>query len=263
METREEIMRKVLAYLQCTDYNQSNPEVMKCTWDIITKEISNKNPYADIKVFYNKKIENISLEIKDLIDDSTDPLKMALKVAIGGNLIDLASSHDFDENSVKEFLLNLGSMELGKDESNELIKSLSNASTLLYLGDNCGEIVLDKLFIKYIKEFFPSLQVVYGVRGKPIINDVTLDDAEMINMNEVASVVSNGDGSLGTVIEKVTDEFKKYLYNSDVIIAKGQGNFESLSEFERDNLYFMFMAKCDVVAKAIGVKKMEIVCAKR
>lgn len=261
-DTREKIMRDVLGYLQTTDYQQSNPEVIKGTWDILTNAICDRNPYRDIKSFYNLQVNSIRKEIEEMIENSEDKLHTALKVAIAGNLIDFASSHEFDERILKECILKMDTESLGRDDSNELIESVSNAKMLLYLGDNCGEIFLDKIFIRYLKEVNPEIRIIFGVRGEPIINDVTIEDAEMVKMREVAEVISNGDGSLGTVIDKVSDDFREIFNQADVVIAKGQGNFESLSDIKKENLYFLFMAKCDVVAKAIGVKKQQIVCAK-
>lgn len=261
-DTREKIMRRVLGYLKDVDYEQTNPEVMKGTWDIITREIGDNNPYRNLKAFYNQHVESISDKIIGIIEKSDKKVHTALKVAIAGNLIDFASGHQFDEKMLVEDIENIKSRKFGKDDSNELIKRVLASKSMLYLGDNCGEIVLDKIFISYLKDINPNLKVIYGVRGKSIINDVTDEDARMVRISEVARVISNGDGSLGTVLKNTTSEFQDEFWHADIVIAKGQGNFESLSDEGKDNLFFLFMAKCEVVAKIIGVKKGQIVCAK-
>ncbi len=261
-ERKEKMMRDVLKYLQTTDYNRTNPEVIQGTWEILTTAISDKNPYKNIKKYYNKLVNEMTEEIKEIIDNSGNKIHTSLKLAIAGNLIDFASSHQFNEIMLRENLLKVDKENLGKDNSKELIQSLLKAKTLLYLGDNCGEIVLDKIFISYLKEVNPDLRVYFGVRGRPIINDVTIEDAEMIKMEEVAEVISNGNGALGTILDKANDKFLEIFNQADVIIAKGQGNFESLSVVKEKNIYYLFMAKCDVVAREIEVKKGEIVCAK-
>lgn len=259
---REEIIRNVLGYLHTTNYGQSNSEVIKGTWDIVTNAIGDKNPYQAIKFHYNLQVNNMIKEIDEMIKNSENQLNTALKAAIAGNLIDFAGNFEFDEKILKECILKIDKEDLGRDESKELIDAVLDAKSLLYLGDNCGEIVLDKIFISYLKRANPELKVFFGVRGRPIINDVTVEDAEMVGMQEVAEVISNGDGSLGTVMDKVSDSFLEIFNQADVVIAKGQGNYESLSEVNKENLFFLLMAKCNLVAKDLKVKKQQIVCVK-
>lgn len=257
---KEEMMREVLQYLSKADYSKCNPEIIAGTWDIILRYIENVNPYANIKEYYNMEVLKMTEEIEDLIENSHNKFNTALKIAIAGNLIDFSASHKFDLEMLKEKILNIEKVNLAIDHSNELYKRLKTAKSVMYLGDNCGEICLDKLFIKYIRTEFPNIKVYFGVRGKAIINDVTIDDAQMVGMQEVAEVIENGDGSLGTVIERVSSEFKERFYNVDVIIAKGQGNYESLSEIDKNNIFHLFMAKCEPVSNCLGVKEMAILC---
>ncbi|MBP2630012.1 MAG: hypothetical protein H6Q70_640 [Firmicutes bacterium] len=258
--SREIIMRDVLGYLHETNYRRSNPEVIKGTWDIITKHIKNINPYREIKNYYNREIINIADKIRNIINDSDDKFMVALKIAITANLIDFAASHTFDEKILFEKINSINEQIMPIDDSEKLFESLKTAKTLLYLGDNCGEIVLDKIFIEYIHKVFPNIKVYFGVRGEPIVNDVTIEDADMVKMEEVAEVITNGDGSLGTVIEKTSLAFKDVFYKADVIIAKGQGNYESLSEINRSHIFFLFMAKCNAVASSLNVANLSIVC---
>lgn len=258
---KEIIMRNVLGYLHSTDYKRSNPEVIRGTWDIITNHIKDKNPYREIKCHYNTELSKISEKMRDLVDHSNDKFDTALKISITANLIDFAANHTFDETMLLRKITTVNKQQLAIDDSKELYEKLKAADSLLYLGDNCGEIVLDKIFIKYIKEFFPNIKVYFGVRGEPIVNDVTIDDANMVHMQEVAEVISNGDSSLGTVIGRTSTAFKDVFYQTDVIIAKGQGNFESLSEIDRGNIFFLFMAKCETVARSLNIANLSIVCA--
>lgn len=258
---QEQIMREVLGYLHTTNYERSNPEVIKGTWDIITKHISNTDPYSKTKAYFNNELMQHAGRIRAIIDEADDRFNMALKIAITANLIDFAASHKFDEKLLIEKIAAVHTQVLPIDDSRSLFKKLKTAKTLLYLGDNCGEIVIDKIFIEYLKSVFPALTVYFGVRGEPIVNDVTLEDAKMVKMEDACEVISNGDGSLGTVIEKTSAEFRDVFYKADVIIAKGQGNYESLSEVDRDSIFFLFMAKCDTVASSLNVKNLSIVCA--
>ncbi|MDU2064847.1 MAG: ARMT1-like domain-containing protein [Sporomusaceae bacterium] len=258
---KEEIMRDALGYLHGTNYERSNPEVIKGTWDIITQYIDDNDPYKKIKSYYNQEILNSADSIRKLIDQSEDKFDAALKIAITANLIDFAASHTFDEKMLLEKIAAIHAQTMPIDDSKILYEKLKTATTLLYLGDNCGEIVIDKIFIEYIQAEFPNLKVYFGVRGEPIVNDVTVEDATMVHMQEVAEVISNGDGSLGTVIEKTSPAFREIFYKADAIIAKGQGNYESLSEIDREHIFFLFMAKCDAVANSLKVDKLSIVCA--
>lgn len=258
----EKAIREVLDYLSSTDYDRCNPEVIEGTWKIILKHIGSDNPYADIKKYYNAEVMKIEKEVENIIENSKNKFNTALKIAIAGNLIDFAAEHKFDIKMLEKEIVNIENTRLAIDDSEILHERLKDAKSLMYLGDNCGEICLDKIFIKYIRREFPNIKAYFGVRGKAIVNDATLEDAKMVDMQEVAEVIDNGDGSLGTVIGKVNDEFKNKFYNVDVIIAKGQGNYESLCEIDRENIFHLFMAKCMPVAKSLDVKPMSIVCAK-
>ena len=261
-EKTERIMREVMGYLKETDYARSNPEVIQGTWEIITKHLKDADPYREIRSSYNEELLGLSPAVRSMIQEADDSFDAALKLAITANLIDFAASHSFDREMVMEKLHCAREQELAVDESSKLKQALAGAQSLLYLGDNCGEIVIDKLFLEELRREFPQLTMYFGVRGAPIVNDVTFDDAMQVGMSEVARVISNGDGSLGTVLHRTSPDFQQVFKEADVIIAKGQGNYESLSETAHKNLFFLFMAKCEVVARAAGVKNMSIVCQK-
>lgn len=249
-------------YQKNCDMSKTNPEIMGDIWKKIAPIIGTDNPYKDIKSYYNKLLLSMESEINERIVNSNDKLNYALKVSIAGNLIDFAAKHTFNENTLLEMLNNISNIKLSIDDSKEMCDILSHSNRLLYLGDNCGEIVLDKCFIKVIKQFNPQLELYYGVRGKPIVNDVTIDDAIEVNMDSVATIISNDDGSLGTVLSKTSNEFQDIFNSADIVICKGQGNYEGLLGTDKENIFFLFMAKCDLVAKPINVKRMSIVCLK-
>lgn len=266
MELDETTEKQILAitneYLQSCDRKKTNPEIMAEIWKKITEVLQTDNPYKDIKLRYNQLMLTMEKDIEEIMESSKQPLKTALKLAILANIIDFSARHQFDEQLVKDKLMRADDTKLALDDSGELFAALAHAKSLLYLGDNCGEIVVDKMFIRKIKQFYPGLAVTYGVRGQAIVNDVTLEDAKNVNMEDVVEIVSNGDGSLGTVLERTSTQFRQAFSDSDVIIAKGQGNYEGLLTEEREHLFFLFMAKCDLVARLIGVEKMSIVCMK-
>lgn len=258
-----QLIRLTDDYLKTCDMTKTNPEAMGEIWAVIRDVLGTDNPYQEIKSYYNRLVLSMSDLIDKLICASSDRLVCGLKLAIAGNLIDFAARHEFDENSLKEMIGNISGTELAIDHSPQLFDTLKKSRTLLYLGDNCGEIVLDKHFILLLKEYYPNLQVFYGVRGKPIVNDVTAEDAREVCMEEAATVISSGDGSLGTVLHRTSTEFQEIFGAADVVICKGQGNYEGLADCRRDNIFFLFMAKCSLVAAPLGIDKMSIVCMKK
>jgi uncharacterized protein with ATP-grasp and redox domains len=139
-----------------------------------------------------------------------------------------------------------------------LRQDLKNAQTLLYIGDNCGEIVLDKLFLESID--IPQKFIV--VRESPIINDITKDDAKMTGIDKIATVITTGDNSPGAVWGSVSQEFKDHFRNVDVVISKGQGNLEGLIDVPHDHIYFMLVVKCDLVAKRIDTEREAFIVKK-
>lgn len=261
-DSEKEILQDVLKYLSEADLNKSSPEIYAVCYNIIQNKIGTKDLYKEIKYKYNNQLLEIENEISKIIENSQNPLKTALELAITGNLLDLAIINDFSFSKLKELFEQVDNGNFAIDNSTQLIKDLSKANTLLYLGDNCGEIVLDKLFISEIKKEFPLLKIYFAVRGKPAVNDALIDDALQVGMDRVATIINNGDCSLGTVLQRTSKEFNELFNSSDLIISKGQGNFESLSDLSNDNLYFLFMAKCPDVSNLLKVNNFSIICKK-
>lgn len=259
-ETKKIILSDVFELLKNVDYEYANPHTMKYILEIISKHTNNNNPYKDVKKYYNNILLEEYSKLKSMITESDNVFECALKAAILGNIIDFGPAHNFDKDIIFNELSKLNDLKLTIDNSVQLQDSLSEAKTLLYIGDNCGEIVLDKLFIEIIKSLYPNIEVTFAVRGMPALNDVTVDDANDVGMNEIAKIIDSGDGCPGTILNSVSKEFKETFNSADVIIAKGQGNYEGLSDEKSKKLFLLFMAKCDVVASIAGVKKMSIVC---
>lgn len=261
----DELMKKVLIHLAKSDFTKSTPQLMGEIWDILENEIGTRDVYNEIKRYYNLAVAKQETQICENISsmpDNYSRFTKALVFSICGNLIDLAATPSFDTQTFFDTAINLAKTPFGIDDIHILYDSLKSCNNLLYLGDNCGEIVTDKIFICEIKRQFPQLNCYYAVKGFAILNDVTMSDADMINMHEVATVISNGDKAAGTVLNDVSDDFKMIFDNADVIISKGQGNFESLYPMNKENLFFLLMAKCSVIAKLFNVSPMSAVCMK-
>ena len=258
-DKEDELFKQTKAYLKCCDMTKTNPEIMADIWNIVKDVTHDDDPYQDIKSFYNHYMMSLLPQIEDYIDGD---IHVALKVTIAANLIDFSSKDQVTKEEIKQLLFQAKNLDLAIDDSQQFFHKLKESQSLLYIGDNCGEIVLDKLLIKMLQEKFPQLHIYYGVRGKAIVNDVTLDDARDVHMEEVATVISNEDGSLGTVLSRTSLQFQNIFQQADVVICKGQGNYEGLIGTHKEDLYFLFMAKCQIVSNMARVSLSDIVCLK-
>lgn len=258
-ETTALLKRKVQNYLAQCDMNQTNPQIMVEVWKIIETQTKVADPYHHVKQTFNQQFLKMVPQFEEYVQND---LLLALKMSILANLIDYSSFDEIDLDEIKHQLRQAHMLSLDIDDSLALLKALETSQTLLYLGDNCDEIVLDKLLIKVIKEKYPKLAVYYGVRGKAIVNDVTIQDAYEVGMDEVAHIISNGDGSLGTVLQNTSASFQSLFRQADVVIAKGQGNYEGLYHESKVNLFFLFMVKCQLVSEWSNCFQNAIVCLK-
>lgn len=222
---------------------------------LFKKYSGNDNPYKLVKRQSNDMVLSRYDNLKKTVTTSADPFVTALKLAIAGNIIDYGIPQQFDlDETIRKVLTS----DFAIDHSKDLKQSLSEAKSVLYIGDNAGEIVFDKLFIETIHH--PDLW--YAVRGAPIINDVTLEDANYVQMNGVAHVIENGYDAPSTMLSHCSEEFKDLFSRADIVISKGQGNLESLLHESSKKIYFLLMVKCDVIADILGVKKGQFVVAR-
>ena len=185
-------------------------------------------------------------DLKNIVFQSANQFETALRLAIAGNIIDYGIGNDFDIHDTIDKVLN---SDFAIDDSLQLKQALSEVKTVLYLGDNCGEMVFDKLFIETIMH--PNL--IYAVRRAPVINDATLDDAKYVGMDLVANVISNGYDAPSTLLEHCSTDFLEVFDRADVIISKGQGNLEGLLGKTDKAVYYLLMVKCEVIANALSV----------
>lgn len=232
------------------------PEMSRELHVLLKQHSNDPDPYKEQKKQSNDLVLSMYPELKDLVFHSGNYFDTSLRLAIAGNIIDYGISNSFDLHSTIDKVLN---SDFAIDDSLELKQSLSEAKTVLFLGDNCGEIVFDKLFIETIMH--PNL--IYAVRGEPVINDVTLEDARYIGMDRVADLVSNGYDAPSTLLEHCSPEFLEVFNRVDVVISKGQGNLEGLLGKTDKEVYFLLMVKCEVIADALGVKKGDFLVKKQ
>lgn len=257
---QQEALRAVLEHLAQADYAQSNPEMLRGVWHIILGYLGGEDPYRQVKIDHNRAMMKLLPGLAAQVAASQDPFRAAIKAAAIGNMIDCAAWRSVDLAQVRVLLKHLDDFRLALDDTPALRDALAQGSRLLYLGDNSGEICLDKLLISVIRQAYPHLSVHFGVRGRPVLNDATCEDADMVGMGEVAEVIHNGDGSPGTVLSRVRPAFQGVMDRADVVIAKGQGNYESLAGFKRGRCFYLFMAKCRPVAEWLRLPLMSLAC---
>lgn len=259
--TKEELLREVFAYLSKMSFDVTTPEIIGEIFEMIKVHTSNEDPYKETRNYYNSMFLEMLPEFEKTIEKSNNSFYLAIRYAIVGNIIDFNPIHNTLLEDIYECFDHIDELEFAIDNSQALEKDILNAKTLLYLGDNCGEICMDKILLKRIKELNPKIELKFGVRGKPVVNDSIKEDAYFVGIDEYAEIIDNGDGSLGTVLHRTSLEFQEVYQKADVIIAKGQANYECLSE-EHKNTYFLLMTKCDVIANDIGVEEKKMICMK-
>jgi len=261
IEDKEELLREVFTYLSKMNFNTTTPEIIGEIFDMIKKYTNNPDPYKETRNYYNSLFLQLLPEFARKIYQAEKPFELAVRYAIVGNIIDFNPIHNTLLEDIYDYFDKMDQLELTINDSKTLMEDIVSAKILLYLGDNCGEICMDKILLKQIKELNPNGKLLFGVRGKPVVNDSIAEDAYFVGIDEYAEVIDNGDGSLGTVLSRTSPEFKEIYDNADVVIAKGQANYECLSE-ENKNIYFLLMTKCDVIANDIGVEERKMICMK-
>ena len=251
-DVKKSLVKDFYYYMSNSGFMKSAPEAASDIYGLIRESTNIKDPYKKEKEFINKYLLKLYPEFKREVEYSENPFDKALRLSIAGNIIDIVASPDYDIHETIDHVL---SSEFKIDHSDILFHEIKKAKTILYLGDNAGEIVLDKLFIETIDH--PN--IVFAVRGTPVINDVTIAEATSVGMHDVARVISNGSDAPSTLIDKVSDEFREIYNTADLIISKGQGNLEGLINEKSKNIFFLFMVKCEVIGKIIGADRGDFV----
>lgn len=262
-DQEEKLTRAILALLSKTSWNVPPASMGREVFKVISAHTGQKDPYKEIKERYNGKILEMIPRFEEMIQASADPYLAALKFAVAGNIIDFGTNHAIDGKMIMEQIEGIEDSSLLIDHSQELRKELREKKTLLYLGDNCGEIVFDRVFIEFLMKEYPHLNITFAVRGGPIINDITRIDAAQVGIDNLVRVIDNGDVAPGTDLKNTSASFKEEFYKADLIISKGQGNYECLNDVDRSSVFFLFMAKCGPVAASLSVPQMSLVCQER
>lgn len=223
----------------------TSPEMSYIINRVIRAQTNNADIYKALKHEFNQKALAYYPQLRKEIDEAEDPLLMAVRFAVAGNIIDFGPDHAFDFD---EELEASRTREFAIFDFDKFKEAYNQAEEILYIGDNTGEIVFDRLLIETLNK-----PTTFVVRSGPILNDSTREDALEVGIDKIATIIENGSEAPGILFDKVTDEFMEHFNKAQLIISKGMGNFETLSERPDRPIFFMLRAKCDMVAKHLGV----------
>ncbi|MCD6389947.1 MAG: DUF89 family protein, partial [Desulfobulbaceae bacterium] len=221
----EEVLRKVMSNASKMDLSLSPPKIGQEIHRLIRQITGNKDPYRDIKEHSNQLALGVYSKLKERIEDSSDPFETAVRIAIAGNIIDFAKMNDLDDAKIHQAIEDSFTVALSKSAVNDFRNAIDKSKNILYIGDNAGEIVFDRLLLEQLS----CEKITFVVRGGPVINDATMDDARTAGLAELVEVIDNGSDVPGTIVETCSEQFRKRFNSADLIISKGQGNYETLS----------------------------------
>jgi hypothetical protein len=238
-------------------YDDTPPEIASYIYEKMALLADKKDLYDEIKTLSTQKALSFIPLLKKRLLNSDDKLLTATKIAVAGNVIDLAAEVAFD---LTEELEKIFETEFAHDDFLKMKRELSNAKSVVILGDNVGEHIFDYLFIETLKELYPNASYSYVVRGTPIINDVTIKEAEEAGFNTLCHLVDSGVNTPGFAYTRATSEAQELFDSADIVISKGMGNYECLSDSHKNNIYFLLKVKCGVVAGSLEKEIGDIIC---
>jgi uncharacterized protein with ATP-grasp and redox domains len=243
IELQKMIVNEVAYLLPNLDMDCTPPENSILVYETIARLSGCSDPFIDLKRTSNMRALELLPRLREVVSTAADPMCAAIRLAMAGNIIDYGAHHDFDLNQAIDDCL---AREPAINHYAQLLEDLRTARTVLYLGDNCGELVFDGLVLEKLNH-----EVTLAVKERPIINDALVADALFCGLDRLATVMANGTSCPGTPVQRCSPAFQEAFAAADLIISKGQGNFETLSE-TRAPLYFLLMVKCPVVAEHIA-----------
>lgn len=249
---------KVLSHierkLETAGADTSAPVLMAQAMRTLEEQTGITDAFDVPKKRYNELLLGMEESVYNEIIAEEDCFLAALQYAITGNYIDFGAMSDVEEEKLYELLSDRAEVKPDCEEATRLEAELSGASRLVYITDNAGEIVLDKVFLRVIKELYPKLQITVIVRGKPVLNDATAEDAKLVGIDTIAAIIPNGTGIPGTPIDGISRAAREAIEAADLCIAKGQGNFETLRGCGK-NIYYLFLCKCELFVRKFQVER--------
>jgi uncharacterized protein with ATP-grasp and redox domains len=255
-ELHQKVLREVTKKLLESNWDSTPPQLAHEVHKIVKRVANEKDPYKDVKKESNDLFLKMYPALKEQIEESNDPLRTAVRLAIAGNIIDFGPLQKFNlEETINEVL----KKRFAIDDYEKLKEELEDAETLIFFTDNAGEIGFDKLLVETFLEAKKLDEISFAVKGGPIINDATLEDAIYMGLCDLPNVefLTLSNGEAGTGPERNSKTVKSWIEKHDLVISKGQGNYEGLSE--HNGLFFMLMAKCPVIASDLSAEVGDII----
>ncbi len=250
----EEVVRETLRLTVTMPFDRSPPWMGQQIHRLLREATGNGDPYAEVK----RRSNDLALALYDTLQGhvrgSADLFVTAVSLAIAGNVIDFGCRNRLDSEDVHRAIEDALNDPVNEVACDELRQAVEDAGDILYLADNAGEIVFDRLLLEQL----PKDRVTLVVRGGPVINDATWADVKSIGLDSLVAVMDNGDDTPGTIIESCSPAFKARFEQCDLVIAKGQGNYETLGGGD-PRVFFLLKVKCPVIARDIGCKVGEMV----
>lgn len=259
-EKRAEYLKRVMMIIHDADTSEGTPVVNGRIEELQDSYGIKKKDFTDIKRDYNRLMLDIAPKLREQIASSADPLAAAMKIARTANYIDFGTQVKVTEGELFELLEKSSKEELNPGEYGLFKKDLKGASRLVYLTDNCGEIVADMLLVEELKKQRPDMEITVIVRGKPVLNDATMDDARMVGIDKIVEVIGNGNGIAGTSMDDMDEVSLSKFRAADMVVSKGQANFETLNGCGM-NIYYLFLCKCRRFERRFNMGKLQGVLA--
>lgn len=242
----EQVLREVLKKAADIDMHATPPEMGQTIHRVIRSVMNSKDPFCSIKKDHNQKALAAYEIWKDKVRTFENPFAQATRLAIAANAMDFGAITSGKIQDIPDMLEAAANAPLVGDVD-QFENEVASTDHILYLADNAGEIVFDRLLI----ELIGPKKVTLAVRGHPVINDVTKEDADMVGLSNMVEVIDNGSDAPGTILKDCSADFQKRFEKAPLVIAKGQGNFETLSHVQK-NIVFLLKAKCPVITEHLG-----------
>ena len=257
-EKSEETLRELFKKLEGMDFDDTPAANSNIVYEIISRIMKIKDPYKDIKSQYNTSALRLYQKLEDIVKGSDNSLHTAAKMAVAGNVIDFGV-HIMEGRKVglDSIIKETKEIPLRIDDFKYFAEDLEKTDKILYIADNSGEIVFDKIFISKLIEM--GKKVILAVKSGPIINDATIEDVREVGLDDLVNTIETGHACIGVDIRSASEEFLKEFESAGVIISKGQGNFETLDEIKGKKIYFLLKAKCEKISRELGVDYLDIV----
>ncbi len=253
-ETSSLVLREGAKRLSKYDLSFEPPIIASDIYSGVSEIVKKEDLFEDAKKEAIKEALKFKPILKKRLSKSKDKLFDACKIAVAGNVIDLGVNQEYD---LTKEIKKIFEVDFYKNDYSEFREKVLNSKSICYLADNAGENVFDEILIEVIKELNSEVKVFYLVRGKPIINDVTIKDLEGLEIFNLAEVIDTGVDTPGFCLNRANKKSKDIFYGADMVISKGMGNFECLFDECGREVFYLFKVKCDVVARASESKKGE------